>query len=254
VSGSQVVIEVRVVELKQLFNSMDASPFRDRDLDPSAEEFIVGWAREAPRSATLALRVDLERAAPPPGFSDETAELHGAIREFFTHRAKASRSRLRQLLRIGRVSLLVGLAFLVVAVGLGDLIGTAMKGQRLGELLREGLVIIGWVAMWRPVEIFLYGWWPLRSEAGLYDRLSTMPVRIAYRGTTDPGAKDAWRHDWPATPPAAPQGSPPRVPPAHDGDTNEQTNVVPDRGPVASAVTDGVGADQEPRIIGGTKR
>lgn len=39
---------------------MDASPFRERDLDPEAEAFIVGWAREAPRGATLALLVNLD--------------------------------------------------------------------------------------------------------------------------------------------------------------------------------------------------
>jgi len=30
------VIEVHVTELKQLFNSIDPSPFRNRDLDPKA--------------------------------------------------------------------------------------------------------------------------------------------------------------------------------------------------------------------------
>ena len=88
--------------------------------------------------------------------------------------------------------------FLATAVGLGDLVASAMKGERLGDLLRQGLVICGWVAMWRPLEIFLYGWWPIRREARLYDRLSTMPVRIAYKGTADPGA---WRSDWPEVPP-----------------------------------------------------
>jgi len=39
------VIEVHVGELKQLFNAIDPSPFRDKDLDPKAEEFIVGWAK-----------------------------------------------------------------------------------------------------------------------------------------------------------------------------------------------------------------
>jgi hypothetical protein len=39
------VIEVHVSELRQLFNAIDPSPFRDKDLDPKAEEFIVGWAR-----------------------------------------------------------------------------------------------------------------------------------------------------------------------------------------------------------------
>lgn len=51
------VIEVHVGELKQLFNAIDPSPFRDKDLDSKAEEFIVGWAKELQREATLALVV-----------------------------------------------------------------------------------------------------------------------------------------------------------------------------------------------------
>ena len=188
----------------KLFNAMDASPFRERDLDPDAEEFIVGWAREASRDAKLALLVNLDR---DPGPADEPAALRDAIGEFFSHRAQASRSRLRQLLRVGRTSLLVGLVFLAVTVGAGDLIARAMRGPRLGELLREGLAIGGWVAMWRPLEIFLYGWWPIRTETRLYERLSVMPVRIAYRGKADP---EAWRHDWPAVGPV--QTTPQKAP------------------------------------------
>jgi hypothetical protein len=52
------------------------------------------------------------------------------------------------------------------------------QGRPLGDLLRESLLIGGWVAMWRPLEIFLYDWWPIRSEVRLFDRLSTMPVQI----------------------------------------------------------------------------
>jgi hypothetical protein len=70
------VIEVHVGELKQLFNAIDPSPFRDKDLDPKAEEFIVGWAKELPRDATLALVVDLDREA---GLPDEAAVLRDAI-------------------------------------------------------------------------------------------------------------------------------------------------------------------------------
>ena len=49
------LIEVHVGELKQLFNAIDPSPFRDKDLDPKAEDFIVGWAKELPSDATLGL-------------------------------------------------------------------------------------------------------------------------------------------------------------------------------------------------------
>jgi hypothetical protein len=172
------LIEVHVADLKQLFNEMDPSPFREKDLDPEAEEFIVGWARELPRDAPLGLLVYLDR---PGGLPEEPALLRDAIRVFFGHRAEASRRRLRHLLRVGRTSLLIGLVFLAVTVAVGDLIANAMPGQRLGEILRESLLIGGWVAMWRPLEIFLYDWWPIRSEARLCDRLSAMRVRIAQR-------------------------------------------------------------------------
>ena len=189
-------IEVHVAELKQLFNEIDPSPFRTRDLDPSAEEFIVGWAKEAPRGASLSMLVHLDRAA---GMTDEAAALRDAVHEFFTNRAGVTRRRLRELFRRGRISLFIGLTTLAALLLLGDLIEGALPGWRLGEALREGLLIGGWVAMWRPLEIFLYDWWPIQAEARLYDRLGAMPVRISYKAEAN---AHAWRTDWPALSPA----------------------------------------------------
>lgn len=231
------LIEVHVAALKQLFNAIDASPFRERDLDPDAERFIAGWAREAPRGAPLALLVGLDR---DPGPVDEPAALRDTIHAFFEQRARTTRSRLRQLLGIGRISFLVGLVFLTVAVGLGDFIASAMTGQRLGELLRQGLVICGWVAMWRPLEIFLYGWWPIRAEVLLHDRLARMPVRIVYGGTARPGA---WRHDWPAVTPkqTLAQKSPPHAESSVlVADEPEAAGGGAGQGPIASTTTDPV--------------
>jgi hypothetical protein len=97
---------VHVAELKQLFNSIDPSPFRNRDLDPKAEEFIVGWAKDMPGDAPLALVVNLDR---PAGLRDEAAVLRDAIHEFFRQRARAYWQRLRDLFRVGRTSLVIGL-------------------------------------------------------------------------------------------------------------------------------------------------
>jgi hypothetical protein len=189
------VIEIHVGELKQLFNAIDPSPFRDKDLDPKAEEFIVGWAKDLPRDATLALVVDLDREA---GLPDEATVLRDAIHEFFSQRAQAYRRRLRELFRVGRTSLMIGLVALASAIAFGDFIAGLMKGSRIGEIVREGFTIGGWVSMWRPLEIFLYDWWPIRDEAGLSDRLATMPVRIRFLNAKGP---DAWKGDWPAVSP-----------------------------------------------------
>ena len=187
------VIEVRVAELRQLFNAIDPSPFRERDLDPRAEEFIVEWARDLPRDASLALRVHLERCA---GRADEAALLGQAIHQYFEARAAGSRRTLRGLFRRGRISLLIALAFLSASLALGDLIGRS-SDSGFAALLREGLLIGGWVAMWRPLEVFLYDWWPILGEVRLLDRLSRMPVGIQYKKTV---SDDSWRSDWPAVP------------------------------------------------------
>lgn len=189
------VIEVHLAELKQLFNSIDPSPFRNRDLDPKAEEFIVGWAKDMPRDAPLALLVDLDR---PAGLPDEASVLRDAIHEFFHQRAQALWQRLRDLFRVGRTSLAIGLIALASAIALGDFLAALMKGSRFGEIIRESLTIGGWVSMWRPLEIFLYDWWPVRREARLAGKLAIMPVRIRYMDTASPGS---WRSDWPAVSP-----------------------------------------------------
>jgi hypothetical protein len=42
------LIELRVDDIAQLFHTLDPFPFREKDLDREAEEYIVGWARELP--------------------------------------------------------------------------------------------------------------------------------------------------------------------------------------------------------------
>jgi hypothetical protein len=188
------LIEVRVGALTQLFNGLDPSPFREKDLDPNAEEFIVGWAREVPLDAPLGLLVHLDR---PAGLPNEAALLGEAVREYFSHRGVASRQRLRRLFRVGRTSLVIGLTCLTATIVTGDLLSWALSGWHLVDVVRESLLIGGWVAMWRPLEIFLYDWWPIRAEARLADRLASMHVRIEYTSKEGP---DRWRSDWPVVP------------------------------------------------------
>lgn len=172
-------IEVYVADLKQMFNLMDPSPFHEKDLDPAAEEFIVGWAGEIPANARLGLRVYTDR----PAARDEEPLLRGAVDEFFRRKGAATRQRLRRLLRLGRTSLVIGVVVLTTSVGASELVTRALAGSRLGAIIGESLLIGGWVAMWRPLEIFLYEWWPIRADARLYDRLSEMPVQVVVRST-----------------------------------------------------------------------
>ena len=166
-------IEVRLRELAQLFNSMDPSPFVDRDLDRDAEEFILGWARELPAGREFELVVHLTERPP----ADRGAGAEGAVQGYFRSRAEMKGRELRLLLRRGRTSLLVGLLFLGGCFLLGLLANHLALGA-FSLVAKEGLVIVGWVAMWRPLEIYLYDWWPLREEQTMFSRLARMSVRL----------------------------------------------------------------------------
>ncbi len=174
----QSTIELRVEKIGQLFESFDPMPFRERDLDRNAEEYIVGWARELPRQSQITLRVHM----PALEASHENSEaVREAFSRYFGYRADATAGSLAELFRIGRFSLLVGLCVLAFCIGAGQLIGRLPGAQHFGTFAQEGLIILGWVANWRPIEIFLYDWWPIVRRRRLFERLAKAQVEISPR-------------------------------------------------------------------------
>ena len=166
------VIEIHIARADQLFNTIDPSPFHERDLSREADEFIVGWARDLPHESSLALRVWIDDPS-----SDAGTEriVRDAIRRYYALRATETRRGLRRFFRNGRIALLIGLVVLTAAAFASTRVADTGGGSLV---LRESLLIGGWVAMWRPLEVFLYDWWPIRADARLFDRLATMPVSV----------------------------------------------------------------------------
>lgn len=167
-------LELRVRELMQLFNSLDPTPFLHRDLDRSAEAYIENWAREFPPDSRLQITIHLERA---PATGNPTVLMTEAVHNHFDYKASLLRGELRQLLQQGRTSLCIGLAFVAVCLLIADAIVQSGSGD-VHTIARESLTIVGWVAMWRPVEIFLYDWWPLVRRIRVYRNLRYARVRV----------------------------------------------------------------------------
>jgi hypothetical protein len=166
---------VRAHELGQLFNSLDPSPFHERDLDDDAEAYIVGWARELPERVPLSIIVHLPAAEI---LKAEKLGLHGALAHYFADRAEAMERELREQYRKGRRFLLVGVLVLAVSNTLAHLLRTFSGDFFIGQVIAEGLVIFGWVANWRPAEVFLYDVWETRRTLRLYQRLARAKVVV----------------------------------------------------------------------------
>ncbi len=170
-------ISLKLRDMNQLFNSMDPSPFIEKDLDDDAEEFIVSWAQEFPPDAALKLRIYLDQWP-----ADDPKELiRTAVHNHFAHGAEITDLEFKRLMRQGRTSLFIGLLFLAACLILSKM----LLGHEAGTwaaIVRESLTIAGWVAMWRPMQIYLYDWWPLRRRSRIYAKLSHMPVELVPKG------------------------------------------------------------------------
>ena len=175
-AAASELIEVHVPDLRRLFNAIDPSPLSSKDLDPKVEEFVVSWARALSRDAHIAFVFIADSHAG----ESEIAAVREAVPAYFRERSLSAGRRLSQLFRVGRTSLLIGVVFLAVAITLAGLIDRALGTRRVAALIHESMVIGGWVAMWRPLEIFLYDWWPIRAERKLFERLSAAPIQIRF--------------------------------------------------------------------------
>ncbi len=166
------VIELRLGSLEQLFHRLDPLPFREGDLSPEVEEYIISCGRELPKGSPISITVHVPDHATGPG---PRIDIGDAIRGFFAGRAKAEARAIRDLFGDGRSALGIGLAILatclIVSWRLAE--GATTPVSRIAQ---ESLVIVGWVAIWRPAEIFLYDWIPLDRNRRLFRRLAAATV------------------------------------------------------------------------------
>jgi hypothetical protein len=168
--SAENVVEIRVDDIAQLFHTLDPFPFREKDLDREAEEYIVGWAREElPFRIVVHFPNDQSQA-------DLARDLPEALLKYFAGRAAVIQGDLNELFRIGRRSLAIGVAILIACLLAARLVSEFLADAPFRKLVEESFLILGWVANWRPLEIFLYDWWPIARRRDLYRRLSTATV------------------------------------------------------------------------------
>lgn len=167
-------LDLRVRDLEQLFNSLDPTPFINKDLDQACEAFIENWALSLPHDSHLHLTVHVEQLACASEAGDLIAQ---AVHNHYGYKLELVRGQLAQLLRQGRLSLVIGLAFVAACLLLAEAITSLMPGPT-AKIARESLTIIGWVAMWKPVQIFLYDWWPVKGRIKVFENLRFARVSV----------------------------------------------------------------------------
>lgn len=131
--------------------------------------------RLTPAAARSPLTVVVEVPDADAGLA---ARLRPAIAGYVGHRVAELRTAKRQIERRGYTELALGLVFLAACLALSSAAVAIPAGPEwLGFVVAEGLVIVGWIALWHPVDMLLFERGPLRREIRLLEAIAAADLR-----------------------------------------------------------------------------
>ena len=165
-------IKLQLLNIKELLRS-PVSLYRKRTLKADAEEFIVEEAEALPRKAAINMKVHL--AFSEIKYKDDIAP---AIHRHFCYRREQAQKKHKRMLHYGGRILFIALGLLAVIFTLTELATWLAPDNRLVLFIREYFVILGWVVLWRPMELLLYDRYPVKRMINLFRRLEQSNVQV----------------------------------------------------------------------------
>lgn len=157
----------------QLLIGTDSLFYGKRMLTSDAEEVIIEEASIASSNDQIHLKIHFREKE-----INRNDEISTAIHKHFSYRRKKSQRQLRKVLHLGWRSLFISILFFGLLASLSFAIMKLFPEGGLFVTFRELLIILGWVALWRPADILLFDWRPFSREAKLFRKLEQCKVEI----------------------------------------------------------------------------
>jgi hypothetical protein len=168
------VIELVLRNVMQLFNSFDPSPFHEKELDSDAEEYLFNTIDDLPVSAPVKLVIYLPSEAIN---EDIRKSITLGIRNHFSYRSAIDNRESKRLFRRGRRVLFIAVILLFISL-LARQYLARLPDNILNGMAQEAFLIFGWVVLWEPVYIFIYGWWPITKKRKIHEKIRNMEIDL----------------------------------------------------------------------------
>lgn len=169
-------VDIQLRSSRQLFDGRDPAPFRERDLDEHAVEYLLAAAEELPAGTPMMVVFHISEEPKPYLASEIIVE---AVTAHFEYELNLLQRHVRDFVRQGQVTFCIGILILIVCLSSAGFLSNWVAGSPR-YVLREGLIIIGWVAMWRPIELLLYGWWPFLAKRRRLNRVLEAEIVVRH--------------------------------------------------------------------------
>ena len=166
---------IRVPSVDDLLDPYSVEPLDRRPLREDVRERILrAWIdtrSERPSHLTVQLPTSERRG-------QETTGLEEAIRRDLAQTYEASK-RLLVFSRGERREAEVAFLFLVISLLASSLVDSVTANDALFSGISQGLVVLGWVAMWQPAQQ-VFSAVSRRMSRSRYRELSQVPIEVAW--------------------------------------------------------------------------
>ncbi|MDV0447272.1 hypothetical protein MsAg5_11520 [Methanosarcinaceae archaeon Ag5] len=169
------VIEIELSSVEQVYNHMDPSPFYDKELDANAEQYLLSALDEIPlkKEAMLVIYVQTKKLT-----EKKETILKDSIHRHFERKAKSLDRQAHKKTKRVTYSAIFGIIFLGLCLTISYKLTTQTSPESYYQILGQGLVVIGWVALWDPTEYFLFDWWEPRKEIAECKKISKIAIEV----------------------------------------------------------------------------
>lgn len=155
--------------------------------DPAAPGFALSTGMERAVAGASALGVAARGRArlvvrmPSPG-PDDARRIAASVATYVTARRADAGLRMVALRREGVRTLGVAAVFIAACLLAWLTVEIYPHEGLLKDLARDGVVIAGWVALWRPLDLLLFDTWLLRRDRRILEAVAAMPVVVEATG------------------------------------------------------------------------
>jgi hypothetical protein len=162
--GKVINIDIMIKNTKDIFQQFGCSI-----LNKEFEDYIFNSAKNFSLDKKIKLIIHI------PKEEKDTDLIKHTIHKHFAYKAKEISLHLNQQFYQWIINMIIGILFLVLCLILVEVL-EVFSHINIIKIIKESLLIIGWVALWEPVSFILFGWRAKKRDKLFCKKLSSIAI------------------------------------------------------------------------------
>lgn len=165
-------IDIYIRSSNEIFKQFNFSSPMGKVLRGDIESYIYESIKDFPENKKVILKVHMLTA-----IEKESAWVAEAIQKHFHLKLEENDRLVKRKFSHWCGNMIIGILFLIFCLMLVQLLDS-LQDLNAVKIIKESLMIIGWVAIWEPTTFILFQWRGIKKSRSYYRRICSMPVFI----------------------------------------------------------------------------